>query len=77
MTLTPVKASALHTSRQAWCASGVAAAEANAGVWFPPFGSVGMAIMWPAFSSILELDETTYKIRDGWMVVLPEAKHLR
>jgi hypothetical protein len=33
----------LHTSKQAWCASGVAAAEVNAGVWFPPFGSVGMA----------------------------------
>lgn len=43
MTLMPVKASALHTSKQAWWASTVAAAEVNAGVWFPPFGSVGMA----------------------------------
>jgi hypothetical protein len=43
MTLRPVNASALHTSRQAWCASGVAAAEVNAGVWFPPFDTVGMA----------------------------------
>jgi len=43
MTLRPVKARALHTSKQAWWASRVAAAELNAGVWFPPFGSVGMA----------------------------------
>ncbi len=43
MTLTPVKASALHTSKQTSCASGVAAAEVNPGVWFAPFGSVGMA----------------------------------
>jgi hypothetical protein len=43
MTLTPVNASALHTSKQISCASSVAAAEVNAGVWFPPFGSVGMA----------------------------------
>jgi hypothetical protein len=43
MTLTPVKASALHTSKQISCASSVAAAEVNPGVWFPPFGSVGMA----------------------------------
>ena len=44
MTLTPVKASALHTSKQISCASSVAAAEVNPGVWFPPFGSVGMAV---------------------------------
>lgn len=43
MTLTPVKASALHTSKQISCASSVAAAEVNPGVWFPPFGSVGIA----------------------------------
>jgi hypothetical protein len=43
MTLTPVKASALHTSKQISCASSVAAAEVNPGVWFAPFGSVGMA----------------------------------
>jgi hypothetical protein len=43
MTLTPVRASALHTSKQISCASSVAAAEVNPGVWFAPFISVGMA----------------------------------
>ena len=44
MALTEVSANALTTSSIALCASGVAADFVNAGVWFPPSGSVGIAI---------------------------------
>jgi hypothetical protein len=58
------------TTRVSACAIGVFADAVNAGVWFPPFGSVGMA----AQHMLTVAPETNiiskYHIWDEWKVQL-------